>query len=116
MHHSTLPTSFQAQTGLPKIKLTLLMSSHLPISAYMLQVSCSPVHERYKKAKLIGKEQNVIIVRNNYFSFLAKLIYGNLIVSSRVSPLFSIFSVLLIISLRIFFPVRGSPHVTLKYE
>jgi hypothetical protein len=35
MHHSTHPTSFQAETGLPKILLTLLMSSLLPTSDCM---------------------------------------------------------------------------------
>jgi hypothetical protein len=32
MHQSTLPTSYQAKTGPPKILLTLLMSSVLPTS------------------------------------------------------------------------------------
>jgi hypothetical protein len=35
MHQSTLPTSFQAETGLPKILLTLLMSLFLPTSAVL---------------------------------------------------------------------------------
>jgi hypothetical protein len=33
MHQSALPTSFQAETGLPKIWLTLFMSLLLPTSA-----------------------------------------------------------------------------------
>jgi hypothetical protein len=50
IQQSTLPTSFQAETGLPKILLTLLMSSLLPTSDIWAIIAYSYCSENVRRS------------------------------------------------------------------